>query len=568
MVKMNKRKKNDLLTLAAVLGLVLSINILSSFVFFKWDWTEENKYTLTESTRQIVDSIGQPLYVRVLLEGQFPAGFKRLQSSTREFLRGLQKRNPNIEVRFENPSAGSNEEINQNRKTLSDRGIVPVNFRLKEGDEVVERLIYPYAIVAYGEQETVVNLLEEQTPGTNEEVVLNNSISLLEYKFANAFHKLRSKIKPIIAFTQGHGEISPEDAGDFRSALSSFYQFGSFTLDSATFIPPTIKLIIVAQPLEPFTEKEKFILDQFVMDGGSILWLVNRLDVHLDSLHGRKSYIPSEVDPNLDDLFFNYGFRVNPDLVLDLECSRIPLRIGQAGGAPQLDLFPWYYHPVVQPNRNHPITKNMGRVNLMFVNSIDSLKTKYDVEKTALLSSSDYARKQFVPMRLNFEILRYEPEVDKFNSPNIPMAYLYEGTFSSLYENRMTEEMLTRMEELNLKFKEKSSNNTRMAVVSYPNIIINEQGETRQDFRPMGFNPYERTVYDNKQFMSNLVEYLINGSTVLDARSKEVKLRMLDRVRAQQERAYWQALNIGAPLFILMVIGMIFYFWRQRTYVK
>src|SRR6056297_4044097 len=568
MVKMNRRKQNDLLTILAVLGLVVSINVLSSYVFFKWDWTEEKKYTLTESTRNIIDSIQNPLYVRVLLEGQFPAGFKRLQNSTQEFLQDIQKRNSNIEVQYENPSEGTTEQINKVRKTLSDRGIVPVNFRLKENDEIVERLIYPYAIVAYGEQEAVVNLLEEQTPGTNEEVVLNNSISLLEYKFANAFHKLRSKIKPIIAFTQGHGEISPEDAGDFRSALSSFYQFGSFTLDSATFIPPTIKLIIVAQPLQPFTEKEKFILDQFVMDGGSILWLVNRLDVHLDSPHGRKSYIPSEVDPNLDDLFFNYGFRVNPDLVLDLECSRIPLRIGQAGGAPQLDLFPWYYHPIVQPNTQHPITKNMGRVNLMFANSIDTLKTKYDVEKTALLSSSDYAIKQFVPMRLNFEILRYEPEVDKFNSPNIPMAYLYEGTFSSLYENRMTEEMLTRMEELNLKFKEKSSNNTRMAVVSYPNIIINEQGETRQDFRPMGFNPYERTVYDNKQFMSNLVEYLINGSTVLDARSKEVKLRMLDCVRAQQERAYWQALNIGAPLFILMVIGMIFYFWRQRTYVK
>jgi ABC-2 type transport system permease protein len=568
MVKMNKRKKNDLLTIAAVFGLVVAINILSSFVFFKWDWTEENKYTLTESTRQIVDSIGQPMYIRVLLDGQFPAGFKRLQSSTREFLRGLQKRNPNIEVRFENPSEGSTEEINQNRKTLSDRGIVPVNFRLKEGDEVVERLIYPYAIVAYGEQESVVNLLEEQTPGTNEEVVLNNSISLLEYKFANAFHKLRSKVRPIIAFTQGHGEISPEAAADFRSTLSSFYQFGSFTLDSATFIPPTIKLIIVAQPREPFTEKEKFILDQFVMDGGSILWLVNRLDVHLDSLHGRKFYIPPEIDPNLDDLFFNYGFRVNPDLVLDLECSRIPLRIGEAGGAPQLDLFPWYYHPVVQPNTSHPITKNMGRVNLMFANSIDSLKTKYPIKKTALLSSSDYARKQFAPMRLNFEILRYEPEVEKFNSPNIPMGYIYEGTFSSLYENRMTQEMLNRMEDLDLNFRNRSREKTRMAVVTYPNIIINRQGETRQDFRPMGFNPYERTVYDNKQFMSNLVEYLINGATVLDARSKEVKLRMLDRVRAEEERVYWQTLNIGAPLFLLMVIGMIFYFWRQRTYAK
>lgn len=565
---MNRRKQNDLLTILAALGLVIAVNVLGSFVFFKWDWTEEKKYTLTESTRSIIDSIENPLYIRVLLEGQFPAGFKRLQNSTREFLQDIQKRNRNIEVQYENPSEGTTEQVNQARKTLSERGIVPVNFRLKENDEVVERLIYPYAIVAYGEQETIVNLLEEQTPGTNEEVVLNNSISLQEYKFANAFHKLQSKIKPIIAFTQGHGEISPERAGDFRNTLDAFYQFGSFTLDSATFIPHTIKLIIVAQPREPFSEKEKFILDQFVMDGGSILWLVNRLDVHLDSLHGRKFYIPPEIDPNLDDLFFNYGFRVNPDLVLDLECSRIPLRIGQAGGAPQLDLFPWYYHPVVQPNTKHPISKSMGRVNLMFANSIDTVKTKYLVEKTPLLASSKYARKQFAPMRLNFEILRYEPEVDKFNSPNIPMAYIYEGTFSSLYENRLTQEMVDRMRELDLEVQTQSQPSTRMAVVTYPGIITNKRGETRQDFRPMGFNPYERTVYDNKQFMANLVEYLINGSTVLDARSKEVKLRMLDRVRAQQEQTFWQLLNLGGPLLLLLIIGSVFYFWRQRMYAK
>jgi len=568
MVKMNTRKKNDLLTLLAVFALAIAVNVLSSYLYVKYDWTEEKKYTLTESTRHIVDSIGQPMYIRVLLEGKFPAGFKRLQSSTKEFLLGLQKRNPQIDVRYENPSSGTTQEINQNRKTLSDRGIVPVNFRLKEGDEVVERLIYPYAIVAYGEQETIVNLLEEQTPGTDEEVVLNNSISLLEYKFANAFHKLRSKTKPIIAFTQGHGEISPEAAGDFRNALNSFYQFGRFTLDSATFIPSTINLIVVAQPRTPFTEKEKFILDQFVMDGGSILWLVNRLDVHLDSLHGRKFYIPPEIDPNLDDLFFNYGFRVNPDLVLDLECSRIPLRIGQSGGAPQLDLFPWYYHPVVQPNKNHPITKNMGRVNLLFANSIDSLKTKYKLKKTALLESSDYARKQFAPMRLNFEILRYEPELEKFRTPHIPMAYVYEGTFSSLYENRITAEMQSRLEELDLQFLNKSKENTRMAVVTYPNIITNRSGENRNDFRPMGFNPYERTVYDNKQFMTNLVEYLVNGATVLDARSKEVKLRMLDRVRAQEERVYWQLLNLGAPVFLLLLFGFFFYSWRRRMYTK
>jgi ABC-2 type transport system permease protein len=565
---MNSRKKNDVMGILIAFGVLVSINILASYIYVKWDWTEEKRYTLTESTEKIVDSLEQPVYIRILLEGSFPAGFKRLQTATREFLSDLQKQNGLIEVRFENPSEGSTEEINRNRKVLSDRGIVPVNFRIKENDEMTERLIYPYAIVSYGEEEAVVNLLEEQTPGMNEEIVLNNSISLLEYKFANALHKLRSKTKPLIAFTQGHGEISPERAGDFRNSLNRFYQFGRFDLGSATFIPPNVELIIVAQPRTPFSEKEKFVLDQYVMDGGSILWLVNKLDVHLDSLHGKNQYVPRKIDTNLDDLLFNYGIRINPDLVLDLECSRIPLRIGQSGGSPQLELFPWYYHPIVLPKSGHPITKSMGRVNLLFPNSVDSLKTKYHVNKTPLLQSSNYSRRQFAPMRLNFEVLRYEPDPEMFDKSQIPMSYIYEGQFSSHYENRITDEMLRGMEELDLEFNELSPDKTRMAVVTFPEIITNRSGETRDDFRPMGFNRYERTVYDNKQFMTNLVEYLINGSTVLDARTKEVKLRMLDRVRAEKERFFWQFFNIGLPIIALLVFGLIFHFWRSRKYVN
>jgi gliding-associated putative ABC transporter substrate-binding component GldG len=565
---MKGRKIYDLSTLGIAFVVIILINVMSAYVYQQWDWTEENRYSLTPSTENIIDSIDRPLYVRVLLDGKFPAGFKRLQSATRDFLRELQSRNGLIEVEFEDPSEGTAEEINQGRKKLSDRGIMPVNFRLKEGDGYTERLIYPYAIMSMGEEDAVVNLLEEQTPGMNDEVTLNNSISLLEYKFANAIQKLLKKYKPLVVFTSGHNELDPKYMADFRNEVDEFYRFATLKLDSTTFIPPSVELLIVPKPVKAFDEKEKFIIDQYVMNGGSVLWLIDKLKVNLDSLRGKEQFIPPEMDLNLEDLFFKYGFRINPDLVLDLQCSQIPLQVGMSGGRPQFDLFPWYYHPLVQPPAYHPVTKNLGRVNLYFASSIDSIKTKYKVEKTSILTSSEYSMRQLVPMRLNFKILHYDPDLERFNKSNLPMGYLYEGKFASLYENRMTEDMRMTLEEIELEFLKESPVNTRMAVISDGDFIKNVMNPNNDEYRPLGYNPYDRRTYDNKDFIVNLVEYLINGEAVLSARNKEVQLRLLDRVQAQEEKSKWQFINIGLPLLFLLVFGLLFNYIRRRKYAN
>lgn len=568
MVGMKGRKLYDISTLAIAFLVIVMVNILSSYVYEKWDWTEENRYSLTPATENLIDSISSPVYIRVLLKGDFPAGFKRLQSSTREFLRELQSRNGYIEVQFENPSEGTTEEINERREKLSERDIVPVNFRLKEGDGYSERLIYPYAIITMGEQQSVVNLLEEQIPGMSDEVTLNNSVSLLEYKFANAFQKLMKKYKPLIVFTSGHDELEPKQMADFRNELDEFYRFATLKVDSTTFIPPSVELLIVPKPLKKFEEKEKFIIDQYVMNGGSVLWLIDNIQVNLDSLRGVDQFIPPVTEVNLEDLFFKYGFRLNPDLVLDLQSSQIPLQIGMSGGSPQYDLFPWYYHPLVQPPSYHPVTKNLGRVNLFFPSSIDSIKTKYPVEKTPILFSSEYSMRQLVPMRLNFEILRYEPDLDRFNKSELPMGYLLEGKFASLYENRITDEMHSVLQQLEMEFLKESPEQTRMAVIADGDLVKNLFNPENEEYRPLGFNPYERRTYDNKDFVVNLVEYLINGEAVLGARNKEVKLRLLDRVQAQEEQFKWQFINIGIPIILLLFFGVVFNYLRKRKYAN
>lgn len=563
---MRSRKITDIITLSIALAVIIVLNMLSSYVYEQWDWTEEKKYTLSSSTIHIIDSVQQPLYVRILLEGEFPAGFKRLQDATSDFLRDLEYRNGLIEVDFFNPVEGSTEEVNQRKKNLTEKGIVPVNFRLVQGEESVEKLIYPYAILSMGEEEAVVNLLEEQTPGLSDEVVLNNSISLLEYKFANAIHKLNRKFKPLIVFIQGHGELTNEQVADYRNQLDEYYRFATLTLDSSTFIPPSVELVIVARPKTAFTEKEKFVLDQYVMNGGHMLWLIDQLDVNLDSLRGKKQYIPTVRELNLDDMFFKYGFRINPDLVLDLECSSIPLQIGMSGGSPQFELFPWYYHPLIQPSEDHPVSRNMGRVNLLFPSSIDTLKTKYPTQKKVLLASSDYSMRQLIPMRLNFEILRYEPDPDMFSKSSFPTGVLLEGQFSSLYENRITAQMEQGLDQLDLKFKESGPQNGRMAIISDGDIIKNMINIENDQYRPVGFNPFDRRTYDNRDFIVNLTEYLINGAMILGARNKEVKLRLLDRVQAKEEQTYWQFFNLAVPLIFLFIFGVGFNFWRKKKY--
>jgi ABC-2 type transport system permease protein len=564
---MQKNKQKDIFQFSIIIGILILLNIIGNYLYFRVDLTEEKRYTLSQATRKIVRDVGDIVYVKVLLEGTFPAGFKRLRDETEDMLKQLRKINPNIEFEFEDPSVGQPEQVNARRKELTEMGVAPVNLKIFESGERTEKIIFPVAIMNYGNRRLFINLLENEKAGASPEENLNNSVSLLEYKFASAFQKLMVKDKPLIMFTDGNGELDTMETIDLESHLSPYYTLGRIKLDSVIQISSRIDLLIVAKPSRMYSEKDKFKLDQYIMNGGKVIFMLDKLLVGLDSMKIRDNFIPPQNDLNLDDMLFKYGIRINADLVLDLECTRIPLTVGMVGNKPQIELFDWFYHPLVAPPTSHPITRNLDRINFKFPSSIDTVKTKTQVEKTILLKSSRYTRSQVSPVPLSFEILRYEKDPSKFNKPSKALAVLLEGEFPSLFENRITQTMLDGMKSMDMNFKE-SSTPTKIVVISDGDMIRNSVNRESGQYNPAGFNVFENYRFANREFLINTIEYVLDEKGVLDARSREVKLRLLDTIKASDEKMKWQLINIGIPLLLLSIFGFGFHQWRIRKYTK
>jgi ABC-2 type transport system permease protein len=576
-----------LIQFGLICGIILFVNFLANIFYSHLDLTEEKRFTLTKPTRNLLRSVDERVYVEVLLDGEFPAGFKRLQNAVREMLDDFRSQSGNIDYHFEDPAAGSIEDINARRKALSEIGINPVNLRVQEQGESTQKLIYPVAIVHYKNRQMPVKLLENESASLSPDQVINNSVSLLEYKFANAIKKLEANGKPIILFTEGHSELTELQTTDLERSLEQFYETGRIVLDSVIEIPTTLslakqptrqgemmrkpcELLIVAKPRTAFSEKDKFKIDQYVMNGGKVMWLVDRLGATLDSMRLNGHFIPRDYPLNLEDILFKYGVRIQPDLVMDMQSTKIPLQTGVVGNAPQFEMFNWYFHPSVLPSANHPIVKNLDRTELRFCSSIDTIRTKTPIKKTIILRSSKYSRLQFSPVDLSFDILRYDPDPKKFDKGEQPVGVLLEGIFPSNYENRVSQELSNDLAKAGVQFKS-SSEPTRMLVISDGDVAANstridENG--KETWLPLGFNKFERTTYANKDLMLNAVEYLSDASGVIEARSREVKLRLLDNVRAKAEKPMWQALNIGTSVVFVVLFAVIFAWWRKRKYAS
>ncbi len=565
---MVKKLLGDSLNILLFLGILILINILGHYFHTYLDLTEEKRFTLTSSTKKILGKLDNTIRVQVLLEGDFPSGFKRLQQSTREILDQLSTESPYVEYQFDDPNEGTIEEINNRRKNLVKDGFKPTNLMIRSGTENKEQIIFPYAILNAGEKKIAINLLEEQRIDGNQDQDLGNSISLLEYKFANALHKLLQKDKNNILLSTGHGELSEEQTKALFSVLLPYFNVGRINLDSVPLIKKDADLLIIAKPISAFSEKNKFTLDQYVMNGGKIIFLLDKLAMSLDTLSTRKEYIPEPLELNLDDLLFRYGFRIEPALVVDLECSKIPIVIGNQGSKPQMDLFPWYYHPLFASYSQNSITNNIDRVYSEFPSFVDTLKTKSYTKKTVLLSSSNYSRYQMAPMKIDFEIARYKPQPEKFNKPNLPIAVLAEGEFNSLYENRLDDNMLNSLKSIHLEFKSKSPQ-TSIMVVADGDIVKNIFDKVSGQFAPLGYSKFEeRTFNGNKDFILNSVEYMISADNVLSARTKDIKLRMLDQVKALKEKSKWQFINIVIPILLLASFGLINNWMRKKKYTR
>jgi len=561
---MTKRSKS-LLNLALIIGIAVFLNILGGAVHTYFDLTEEGRFTLTQPTVELTESLEDVVYFQVLLEGDFPAGFKRLQRSTREMIEDFRSHSGYVEYSFENPNEGSVEEVNANRKQLADMGITPVNLRVQTTEGMKQNLIYPYVIINYLGRTKKVNLLEPES-NLNPEITLNNSISLLEYKFANAIQQLKRQAKPILAYLKGHGELSELQTKDLTNALRGNFEVGFFDMDSTFNIPSQIDMIMVAKPTQPFSEQDKFKLDQYIMNGGKVLWMIDRMAMNLDSLRRVPFFVPQDYPLGIEDLLYKYGFRVEPNLLADRQCSKIPQVVGRQGDKPQFDMFDWFYHPIVTPPEKnpHPIVKSLNGVNMLFPSSVDTIRTKIPTKKTTLLTSSRFSKLQYSPVRVSFDILRYQPEASWFNKSEVPVAIMAEGKFSSAYANRVSDEMSSSLERAGKPFKDLSVEN-KMVVISdgdiAKNLLTADGG-----YKPLGFNAFTEKTYANKDFLVNTIEYMFDDKGVIEARGKDVKLRLLDKAKIEETRGLWQFINIALPLIFLGIFAFVFNWLRRRKY--
>ena len=569
MVDLKKNKKRsikwqNIIQLLAILAIIIFLNIISSFVFTRFDLTTEKRYSLSPTTIQLIKNLNDVVYFKVYLEGDFPAPFRRLRNATREILDEMRAySNGNIEYVFINPSASSDPEERQNiYKQLYERGLQPTDLEERGSEGTSTKIIWPGAIVTYLDNEQTLHLLKQKA-GAGTEEMLNNSIQNLEYEIANTLRKLTQKKKPKIAFIEDHGTLSELRLADITRELNSYYEVSRIRINEQLKSLAGLDAIIIAKPDSAFSEKNKFIIDQFIMNGGKVLWALDNMDVTMDSLQNSTETMAMGKNLNLDDILFRYGARINYDLIQDLKSAPIPVVTGYVANKPKQTLLPWYYFPLLSPGSDHPIVKNMNSVKAEFASSIDTIGIK-DVKKTILLSSSKFTKLLFAPVRVSLNLMREEPNPEQFNKPFQPVAVLLEGNFPSVFQNRLPPQLLE-AEEIN--YREKSVDN-KMIVISDGNIIENQVRSSTGNFFPLGYDRYTNTVFGNKNFILNSIDYLFDDTGLLVLRTKEFKLRLLDKPKVDEEKTTWQMINLIIPVVLILIFGLIKFFVRKRKYAS
>ncbi|HOT88375.1 MAG TPA: gliding motility-associated ABC transporter substrate-binding protein GldG [Bacteroidales bacterium] len=556
-------KKKNIRTFSLLLLFIIAINVLSSFLFTRIDLTTEKRYTLSKATKKILKNIDDVVYFKIYLEGDFPAGFKRLKNETREMLNQFKAYNTLIQYEFINPSEGKNKKQTNNiYKELYTKGIEPTNLQVKNNDGSSQQIIFPGAIVTYKEKELPLQLLNSQL-GVAPEAILNSSIESLEYNIASVLKKLSLTTKPKIAFLQGHGELDKYETGSIAAMLSEYYDVNQITLLNNLNALDKIKALIIAKPNRIFSEKDKFIIDQFVMNGGKLIWLVNPVFASMDSLRTENQTIGISQKLGIEDQLFKYGVRLNYDLIQDLNAMPLPIKTGNMGNQPQFSYLPWYFFPVIMPTVKHPIVNNLNAVKFEFTSSIDTVGSS-KIKKTILLTTSQYTRLIQTPVSISLDIMQEKPNEKAFNKSYIPTAVLLEGEFPSLFKNRLSDSMINQP---NYHFKELSIPN-KMIVISNGDVIKNEIQLTNglKYPMPLGYDKYTRETFGNKEFILNCIDYLCDDSGLIDVRSRELKLRLLDKTKTAKYKTMIQFVNVGLPVLLILLFALVNGFIRKRKF--
>jgi ABC-2 type transport system permease protein len=578
MEKMSEKKRNirksNVLQLLLVVFIIVLVNIISNFIFTRFDLTAEKRYSLAPATKHILKKLDDVMFFKVYLDGDLPPGFQRLANETREMLDEFRAYSNNVQYQFVDLSAIAGEkDRNEAYRLLVDKGLEPTSLRVSKKGQSTQLIIFPGAIVTYRGHETPVQLLAGSSQGEDPNLVLNNSIQALEYKLASAIQVLTNIIKPRIAIIEGQGELTPMESFDLEHSLSQFYNVERVTINhkinaltlrvkidsTRDKLANRYKAIIIAKPSKPFDEKDKFLIDQFIMRGGKSLWLIDPVFTAWDSLEKYNSTMGIPLDVNLEDMLFNYGVRLNSNLVLDLNSMVIPVKTGQIGNQPQFTYFNWFYFPVLTPTINHPIVHGLNAIKSEFISTIDTVEAP-GISKHILLTSSAYSQVVNTPALIELEMLRQQPDERQFNKGPFPVAVLLEGSFQSSFLFRIPPELAGNKE---LDFQKKSRP-TKMIIVADGDIARNQFQMKNGYPLPMGYDQWTQETYGNRDFILNAVNYLCDESGLITVRSRELKIRLLDIKKIDSQRLFWQLFNILIPVFLIVIFGIIKF--RLRSY--
>lgn len=570
-------KKSHILQLVLGLVIIIFLNVIGYFFFARIDLTQEKRYTLSESSKKLMSNLEDIVFIRCYLEGDIPSEYKKLRNETKEMLDQFRAYNPDIEYEFVDPNSFENaKDKNEFYQRLFEKGFSPLLTTSTSNNSQVQQYIFPYLEITYKGRTTIVPLISSKN-GFSSDGIVNASIENLEYNLYTAIRSVATQQRGKVAFLYGHGEWQVENIWDFISSLSEYYTVDSISINEKLnaltervydSVNPNIvniknkfDCLVIAKPTSIFSYKDLYLIDQYIMHGGKVLWLVDPLLVSMDSLQTQANTFAISNFTGVDDILFRYGVKLNTNLVTDMQCAKIPIVTGQyQNNTPQMTYYPWNFFPEISPNSNHIISDKISPVKMEFASSIDT--TNSPAKKTVLLSSSNRTRVLNSPVNVSLQMLKQKQDASLFNSGAKDVAMLLEGEFTSAFKNRLTPEM-----ELNSQMAYKDfSDTTAMIVIADGDVVRNDF--MNGQLLPLGYDKYTRKMYGNKEFLVNCVNYLCGDEDLIPLRSREVIMRNLDLAKVEREKTAWQIVNVALPIVIIVLFGVLLAVLRKKTFTK
>jgi ABC-2 type transport system permease protein len=560
-------KFRSLLQFIAAITIIILLASLSSLIRVRIDLTEDKRFTLSEPTRKVLSGIRNDIYIQVYLDGEMPIPLKRLKRSVREMLDEFRiASGRKIDYEFINPSEGKDSKQRDIQyQALDNKGLSRINIKSAdiEGGSS-QKIIFPGMIVNYNGIEVPVNFLKNNTYIPYEQNILH-SVEGLEYEMIQTIATLSSDTIYKVAFIEGHDEIPEIEVADITMNLAKFFTVDRGIIGGKVGILNKYAAVIVAGPEKEFSESDKLVLDQYIMNGGKVLWLLDEVAVNSDSLvYGKTVGLYRPL--NIEDQLFRYGARVNPAIVQDLECMLIRLKVMSGDTRQQVVPLPWVYYPLLNPSANHSITKSLNRVKGEFTNYIDTVGLDKAIQKKVLLATSGFSRTLSPPVMISLKEAELIPNERDYNKSNLPVAVLLEGVFPSVFRNRIINNLT---DDKNFKIKPVSIR-TKMIVVADADIIRNEVRRVglEETTVPLGLDKYTGELFGNRDFLINCLNYLVDDNGIMELRSRELKLRLLNNAKIKSEKLKWQLINIIGPVLMVISAGLLFSYFRKRNYTR